>query len=396
VFSERAGTALSCALVLLALSGCGGSAQHGPAALPRDFFRINSQLVREAAQAGKLDYADHQVAQMAKLGVGFVRASFDWQLVEPTPPSGGHHTYDFSTTDTWVAILARHGLRWLVTAQGGPLPPWDAKKSAVPYCGSNAPPAGTAAYADLMRALAERYGRDGLFWRQHPELPYEPITEYEVWNEPNFAHFWCPRPDPQAYARLYLAAHAAVHAVDAKAIVLVGGLAAFRTDDPGPPAQMSFQTFLSRMVDSTPRIRTAVDAVGVHPYGPDPTAVLGTLQAFRTVLDSNGLGAKPMLADEVGWHTHGGVGLPSVPEQQRATYFRIVTPAIARSNCNVTGIAAHSWVTPEQRENYSEDWYGIANPITGAPYPSATAYSDEIESLERGDAPAVPQICSPG
>ena len=89
-------------------------------------------------------------------------------------------------------------------------------------------------------ALARRYGRGGSFWKAHPRLPYEPITDYEVWNEPNFGRLWCPKPDPGAYARLYLAARSAVQAVDPKALVLVGGLAAFVTDDAGPPAKMSF------------------------------------------------------------------------------------------------------------------------------------------------------------
>jgi hypothetical protein len=71
-----------------------------------------------------------------------------------------------------------------------------------------------------------------------------------------------------------------------------------------------------------------------------------------------------------------------------------VTPAIALSDCDVIGIAAHTWVTAEQRANYSEDWYGIADPLTGKPYPSATAYSDQVKALENGDpVPASQPAC---
>ena len=375
------------AAVLAVLVGCGGStttAEEGRP-IPREFFGMNAQIVAQAAQAEKLDYADHQVAQIAKLDVGFVRSAFDWAMVEPNPPNGGRHDYDLSGIDAWVGTLARHHLRWLVTVKGGPIPDWAAGPSdAAGECGTNLPPDGTDDYAALMDALARRYGRGGSFWDEHPGLPYEPITDYEVWNEPNFGRLWCPNPDPAGYAKLYLAARETVHAVDPRAVVLLGGLASFMIDEAGPPVKMSVETFLSRAIDAAPKLRRAVDAVAVHPYGATPDAVLITLGRLRSALDSTGLGGKPMLADEVGWHTEGALGLPPVPEDQRADYFRIVTPSIMRSNCGVIGIAAHTWVTLEQRPSFSEDWYGMADPLTGEPYPSATAYGAQVKALEEG------------
>jgi hypothetical protein len=379
--------AVGAALAVLAgLGGCGGSGSTeitGPP-IPREFFGMNAQLVMQAAEAGKLDYTDRQAAQMARTEVGFVRSNFDWALFEPSPPSGGSHHYDFPVLDGWVASLAQQHLRWLVTAKGGPIPEWAASPSAPAECGTNAPPDGTADYTTLMRALVGRYGRDGSFWQTHPDLPYEPITEYEVWNEPNFGRLWCPTPDPAAYARLYLAARDAIHAVDPKAVVLVGGLAAFPADEAGPPAKTSYRTFLTGMTKAVPVIRTKVDGVAVHPYGKDPDAVLAALEGMRGALDAAGLGDTPMLADEIGWHTKGTLGLPPVPEDQRADYFRTVTPAIARSTCDVIGIAAHTWVTLEHNANVPEDWYGMADPLTGQPYPSAIAYGDQAKALEAG------------
>ncbi len=358
---------LSAAIAVVALAagvaGCGGGGETtvevGPP-VSRDFFGMNAQLVEQAAQAGKLDYAGHQATQIAKLGVGFVRSAFDW----------------------------------LVTVKGGPIPDWAADPAAKGECGTNSPPQGTADYAALMDALARRYGRGGSFWSDHPGLPYEPITDYEVWNEPNFGRLWCPRPDPAAYARLYLAARAAIHVVDPRALVLVGGLASFTTDEAGPPAKMSVGTFLSRAAHAEPSLGRAADAVAVHPYGATAGAVMGTLRYLRATLGSSGFDGKAMLADEVGWHTHGALGLPSVPEDQRAADFRVVTPAITRSDCDVIGIAAHTWVTAEQRMNYSEDWYGMADPLTGQPYPSAIAFSDQVKALQAGGpVAATPPAC---
>jgi hypothetical protein len=378
---------LAIVALVVTVAGCGGSGSTtaGGQPLPRDYFGMNAQLVAQAAQAGHLEYAERQTAQIAKLGVGFVRSSFDWSVVEPNAPSPGGHDYDFSSTDQWVGALASHRLRWLVTVKGAPTPDWAVSSSAPSECATRTPPQGTASYAALIDALARRYGRDGSFWREHPDLPYEPITEYEVWNEPNFGTLWCPEPDPAAYARLYLAARRAVHAADPKALVLVGGLAAFTENETGPPAKLSYRTFLSQAADSVPAFAREADAVAVHPYGKDSSAVLSALAGFRSALDAAGLARVPMVADEVGWHTHGPLGLPPVPEQRRAADFRAVTPAIARSNCDVIGLAAHTWVTAEQRENYSEDWYGMADPLTGEPYPSAIAYGQQVKALEAGN-----------
>jgi hypothetical protein len=278
-------------VLALGLGACGGrdaNLEAGPP-MARDFFGMNAQIVAQAAQAGKVDYAEQQAAQIARTGVGFVRSSFDWALVEPDPPVDGRHAYDFAGLDPWVAALARNHLRWLPTVKGGPVPNWAGIPAVTAECGTNSPPARTADYAALLDALARRYGREGSFWDEHPDLPYEPITNYEAWNEPNFARLWCPEPDPSAYARLYLAAREAVHAVDPKAVVLLGGLAAFPVDEAGPPAKLTPDTFLSQAVEAVPRLADEVDAVAVHPYGANPEAVLAALGRFRSALDANGL-----------------------------------------------------------------------------------------------------------
>jgi hypothetical protein len=378
-------------VLALGLGACGGrdaNLEAGPP-MARDFFGMNAQIVAQAAQAGKVDYAEQQAAQIARTGVGFVRSSFDWALVEPDPPVDGRHAYDFAGLDPWVTALARNHLRWLPTVKGGPVPNWAGIPAVTAECGTNSPPARTADYAALLDALARRYGREGSFWDEHPDLPYEPITNYEAWNEPNFARLWCPEPDPSAYARLYLAAREAVHAVDPKAVVLLGGLAAFPVDEAGPPAKLTPDTFLSQAVEAVPRLADEVDAVAVHPYGANPEAVLAALGRFRSALDANGLAGERMLADEIGWHTQGAVGLPAVPEEQRAEYFTEVTPAVARSKCGVTGIAAHTWVTLEHRPAFSEHWLGMADPLTGKPYPSAIAYAEQVKALEHGRPVAV-------
>ena len=72
---------------------------------------------------------------------------------------------------------------------------------------------------------------------------------------------------------------------------------------------------------------------------------------------------------------------------------------IARTNCNVDGILPHTWTSPEESTDNPEDWYGIADPTTARPYPSALAYSESAKSM-RGElateAPTTTLMACPG
>ena len=47
------------------------------------------------------------------------------------------------------------------------------------------PPKNRADYVTYLAALVERYGPDGTFWTDHPELPKHPLREWQIWNEPH-------------------------------------------------------------------------------------------------------------------------------------------------------------------------------------------------------------------
>jgi hypothetical protein len=54
-----------------------------------------------------------------------------------------------------------------------------------------------------------------------------------------------------------------------------------------------------------------------------------------------------------------------------------VIPEAIRSNCLVSSIAPHTWITEESDPDNPEHWFGIADPLTGAPYESGAAYFEE-------------------
>src|ERR1700759_4400690 len=94
---------------------------------------------------------------------------------------------------------------------------------------SQGPAADATAMAAFDSSFAQRYGRGGSFWSQHPELPYLPVESYEIGNEPDITpttpadqtslHY----ADPASFAQVYETARAALHQVDPTAQAVVGG-----------------------------------------------------------------------------------------------------------------------------------------------------------------------------
>jgi hypothetical protein len=353
---------------------------------------VNGQSLRPLAGGSQEDLLDHQLAAIERGGLAFVRAPFDWTQVQPTPPEHGRATYDFSNTDAWVTALARYHLSWYLQGIGVPTPDWAASPASAAICSYRAAPRNARAFAPLMAQMATRYGAGGAFWKAHPHLPYEPVRWFEIWNEPNFASFWCPKPQPERFGRFALASARAIHGVDDRARVVLGGLAGFlhngqHTDGYG---HLGFPVFLRRMVAAAPRLRRQLDVVGVHAYEPNPKGVLGALGAYRQALAAVGLGRKPMSLNEVGWPTQGS-GFITVPEGRRARYLRELTRSISGLRCDIDSLAPFAWTTPQSNSADPNDWFGIASPTTARLYASGRAYVGTVRAVERGRGGQTPR-----
>jgi hypothetical protein len=155
-------------------------------------------------------------------------------------------------------------------------------------------------------------------------------------------------PDPAAYARLYLSARTAIHAVDPGAPVLVGGLA----DTDGP-------SFLSALL-ARRELRGVLDGVAVHPYGRNPAEVINRVRDYRSELRSRGAGDVPLYVTEYGWTTSPIGSRTWAPEANRGRYIGEVAQALLRSDCNVRMAIFYAWNTPQQNPAVADDWYGIA------------------------------------
>jgi hypothetical protein len=397
-------------VAILAAAGCGEAEgpqapdqlppRMHPAAVADGFFGINGQGLRPLAEDGRLDLLADQLDRIAAGGIDFIRANIDWTLVEPAAPEHGRHAYDFAGLDAWVRALAERGLRWQLQVVGVPTPQWAPDPGAARLCGARAAPARAGDVAALSGALARRYGRDGSFWAAHPDLAYEPVTEYELWNEENYGSFWCPAPHPGDYAELADLSARAIHGVDPRADVVLGGLAGFRDTNvsgAGGGAHISSPVFLRHMLVARPELAREIDVVGVHAYGHDPAAVLDTVAFQRRAVDASALRGKPLSVNEVGWYT-AGVGPDVTPEETRADYLGEVTHDLAESDCGIVSLAPHTWISAESDPANAEDWYGIADPTSGDPYPTGVAYIDQVLVFEGRTEQAPPttptQVCA--
>ena len=303
-------------------------------------------------------------------GISYARTDAFWMWAEPRPPRHGVHRYDWRRLDAVARALATHRLRWL------PIVDYSAIWAATYRGDYHSPPRRNSDYAAYARAFAARYGRGGAFWRRHPGLPRLPVTEYEIWNEPNNGQFfWKPRPDAARYADMYLRARTAIHSVDRRATVLVGGLVAHAS-------------FVRKMYAARPDLHGNVDALGWHAYAPRVDGLLGAIRELRATLELEGEPDLPVHVTELGWPTGGGD--PTVlREPARAAALENAAASLAGSDCGISAVIAYTWSTPR----HDRTGFGIRRP-NGRPGPSSRAFVRVVKRYRRRPGPRL-AICHP-
>lgn len=260
-------------------------------------------------------YSDAQqlayLQRARQAGVSWIREDFHWGAFERSPGN-----WDWSVGDQLMANAARAGINVLgVVAYSAE---WAASGPTIYH-----PPRDPKAYAKFCRALVERYGPNGRFWRANPDLQPRPLTALEIWNEPWLEFFWRPAPDPTAYARLVRAAARAIHAADPDVRVLASAdIFQMRSD-----TRESLDWFRLLLRADADTFRSLVDAYSVHPYTQARSPFdQDTPQRWRfdRVLLTRDLAARadashPIWITEFGWSTHPGYE-DKVSEAAQARY----------------------------------------------------------------------------
>ena len=302
--------------------------------------------------------SSRQLDLMRADGVRSLRVAFYWAGAEPYPDwdavpasqvsrfRGGPVPTDFAATDQLVAAAASRRLQVLPVVLQAPA--WD----AVDAPSSMSTPPDVAPYANYMTLLVQRYGPHGTFWSDHPAIPYEPIRQWQIWNEPSLSQFWAIHPWLQSYLLLLGAAHAAVKQVDPGAQVVLAGL----TND-------SWHAISA--IEHVSGARDLFDIAAVHPYTRTPAGVIEILKRFRTAMDRGGDRRKPVLMTEFGWPSALGetrllYGFEATQSTQ-ASRLDALMPMLARerSSLRLLGFYYYMWMGDEARGGSPFNYAGL-------------------------------------
>jgi hypothetical protein len=354
------------ALLALAVAGCGGGAK---AVTRSPFFGVN---VSSLWQYGPPALWPANAQAIGADGFGVARATANWEVIEPTPPTaGGRHTYDWTATDALVAALAKAGVRYeplLAYAPG-----WARKVPQLRF----SPPRDPEQFATYAAALTSRYAAGGVFWKGNPKLKPVPVDTVEIWNEENAPYFWPPLQQPAAYADLYLSARRRINRVAPTVRVLIGGLVG-PTQFPLSGAKPGAINFVRAMLDARPDLAGQIDGIAYHPYAVNPQQVMTMISQARRGLTELGEDTTPLFITEVGWST---AGPTAIDEARRAGYVAKLADLMAHSGCGVAQMLVHDWSTRRVGTD-REDFFGLYTyGLSPQPLATGAAYAAAVRNL---------------
>lgn len=237
---------------------------------------------------------DSDFELMEEAGVRSVRLPMFWPAIQQESPAVAEP--DWSGFDRVVGFAAEHRIRVFPFLFA--TPEWVA-----PYPGTE--PVGSAwqrwAWSTFLRDAVGRYGPEGSFWEENPELPFVPIRKWEIWNEENIVTF-ARHPDPVRFAKLIRLSGSVLHEADPGSKVIVGGL--FGRPLQTPPNVQS-GVFLSLLYRAR-GVKQFFDGVALHPYVADAGAMRAQIENLRRVMRVHHDASTPLYVTELGWGSDNG------------------------------------------------------------------------------------------
>jgi hypothetical protein len=231
---------------------------------------------------------------MAEAGIKSVRQPLVWRAVEPENPAFLERQWGYF--DHEVRLAAEWGMEvfpFIVNS-----PKWVAEE------GSDLPVSNgwqRRAWASFVRAVVDRYGKGGAFWREEEDVPYVPMHRFEIWNEQNIVTF-ANDPEPKRFARLIEIAGRVIHREQPGAKVIVGGL--FGRPLQIPP-NVASGDFLARMY-RVRGIKRYFDGVALHPYVADARAMAAQMRNLRRIMRNHHDEEATLYLTELGWGSASG------------------------------------------------------------------------------------------
>jgi hypothetical protein len=336
------------------------------------FVGMVSDETFEAAGSGRPTSLPH----IRNAGVGLVRQTFDWQFLQHGRPPG---ELNWVWLDRFMAATAAQGITVLPVLFGPPpeittRPPGGGERGSYP-------PRDPGAMGDFGARLAARYGTNGAFWSERPDLPRLPIRAWQIWNEPNLPVYWRPQPDAGAYVQMLREASARIKAVDPAAEIVAAGLPDSRIKGAVP-----LERWIRRMYQAG--ANGAFDTLALNAYAATGKGVPGKVRRIRRLIDRLGDRDAAIRITEFGWADRG-------PERKRGRYTagrrgqaRHLSDAVrrlwrARSRLKLRGFVYYAW--RDQRVYAGgKDFWGLhtgLNGIDGRPKPALRAFRRAVRSL---------------
>lgn len=315
-----------------------------------------------------------QLNTIVGTGVGSIRVAFDWRSAQPYEswsqvPSGQAPEFqgspvptNFSASDAIIAMAARRGLSVLPVVLNAPS--WD----AAPTTQMVAAPMEVTPFVDYVEALVHRYGPHGSFWTADPQVPYRPIRQWQVWNEPNLIVYWSFTPWVSTYVSLLRRTSKAIKAIDPGATVVLAGM---------PNSAWIYLNEIYKIRGA----RRAFDEVAVHPYTKYAAGVITILQRVRAVMNTHGDRRKPLIATELGWPSSLNVSPQhfdfETTRQGEASKLNVLMPLIGhdRARLGLAGFFYYTWMDFEFDGAPAFNFAGLFAYDTGGNVTAKPAYA---------------------
>ena len=354
------------ALVALLLAVPAASARS----VPQGFMGV---MYDSGIEKSADDVQDGQWDLMASSGVETVRTVFNWAEAQP---GGRGSPFDFTRTDGFVRRGALRNQDVLPVVFYAPR--WArAYKNRF-----TSPPKSRSDYVTYLAALVERYGPEGTFWSEHPELPRHPVRQWQIWNEPHLPAYWdAPERGPYGYLRAYplllRSSYNIVKSLDPGAKIVLAGI----TQRAWEEIELLYQHHIKPYFD--------VAALQIFPQTVKRSVKASAL--FRDALRARRDGRKPIYVTEISWPASKG-------RTQGIKYQRQETPtgmasklgkmysAMARNRrrLGIGKVFWYTWSSPYGRGGSIFNYAGLQrfDYRTFSPQPALGAYQRAARRLE--------------
>lgn len=268
------------ALLLAVLAAAPAAA----AKLPPGFVGMTSEDVF----AGDSNYRTINLSAQASIGVQLARQTFNWSQIEKAPG-----VYDLSFYDSYVAQASAHGVRILPILFKAPSF-HVSRRSGKAAC----PPRSNASYSAFAQALVRRYGPEGTLWAERPDVPNNPITAWQIWNEPNLSAYWCNKPSAKQYVAMLRTVGRAINKVDRRAEIVAAGL---------PDSRLGGSVRLFGYLHQMYRAgaKRAFDTLAINSYATDGRQLGRLLTSVRQLMNRRKDRRAPIWITELGWGDKG-------------------------------------------------------------------------------------------